>query len=371
MRIPLFLIALSLPAFAGARADVTSAALEGAPTEHHGAIRFLIEHMPEKDLGVLTPEFLRENTALAYEARSRFAFAREIPEEIFLNDVLPYAVLDESRDDWRADFMKRFGKIAEEAGTAREAVILINQAIKGEIGVEYNTKRRIPNQGPEESIDLKMASCTGLSILLVDALRSVGLPARIAGTAMWTTMRGNHNWVEVWLPDSGSWLCTEYDMAGGGLDHGWFLSHAARGIEGSMLHGIFATSWKGTGKHFPMVWDIRDTSVPGIEVTAEYFERGKDRLPAIGECELRIDVRDAADQRVPVTVEVRQADVIVASGESPKPTDDLNNHLSIRVKQGQLYQVRAFLDGKVIASESIEIKADEEARRIAFKLADE
>lgn len=368
MRALFLLIATCLPALADARADLTAAALDGAPPEHHAAIRFLTEHMPEKDLALVKPAYLRENTALAFKARATFPFAKEIPEEIFLNDVLPYATLDESRDDWRAGFMERFGTIAGDAKTAREAVVRINAAIKEETGVEYSTKRRAANQGPAESMELKLASCTGLSILLVDALRAVGLPARIAGTAMWTTKQGNHNWVEVWLPDTGSWVFTEYYPDAKGFDHGWLVPDAARGISGSTLHGIFATSWKTTGKHFPLVWNLRDTSVPGIDVTERYIALGKDRLPKIGECELRIDVVNAAGQRVAVPVAVRQADVAIATGESPKPTDDMNNHLTIKVKQGQLYQVYALRDGRPVATEALEIGGKEENRRVTLKL---
>ena len=57
-----------------------------------------------------------------------------------------------------------------------------------------------------------MASCTGLSILLVDALRSVGIPARFAGTASWHDDRGNHSWTEVRLDDG--WHFTEFYQLG-------------------------------------------------------------------------------------------------------------------------------------------------------------
>ena len=64
-------------------------------------------------------------------------------------------------------------------------------------GVEYNTLREKTNQSPAESMRQGMASCTGLSVLLVDALRAVGIPARFAGTAAWHDDRGNHSWTEV------------------------------------------------------------------------------------------------------------------------------------------------------------------------------
>jgi hypothetical protein len=38
---------------------------------------------------------------------------------------------------------------------------------------------------PMSTIAYSFASCTGVSIFLIDALRSVGIAARIAGTPAW------------------------------------------------------------------------------------------------------------------------------------------------------------------------------------------
>ncbi|TAE89710.1 MAG: transglutaminase domain-containing protein, partial [Verrucomicrobia bacterium] len=135
----------------------------------------------------------------------------------------------------------------------------------------------------------KMATCTGLSILLTDVARAVCLPARIVGIAEWTTKQGNHNWNEVWLPEHRAWVATEYDRDQHGLDRGWYLADAARAIPGSLWHGIYATSWARTAHHFPMVWNFQDTSIPAIEVTQRYVEIGRRHIPAPGQCELRID----------------------------------------------------------------------------------
>ena len=52
---------------------------------------------------------------------------------------------------------------------------------------------------PMSTMVFGYASCTGISILYVDALRSVGIPARLVGTPAWHGKEndGNHNWVEV------------------------------------------------------------------------------------------------------------------------------------------------------------------------------
>ena len=338
-------------AAAGANAAQLELAWNQCPEAQRRGMEFLVESMPARDAATLKGEFLVENVRLAYEARAAMPWGKDIPEDIFLNDVLPYAVLDESRDHWRADFLKRFTAVigdAKDASTARER---INARISQELGVTYNTKRRAPNQGPAESMERKMASCTGLSILLCDALRSVCIPCRIAGTAMWTTMEGNHNWNEVWLPETKRWMFTEYDPDSKGLDHGWLLSEAARGIVGSQYHGVFATSWQRQAsssphepsRYFPLVWNMKDTSVPAWDVTQRYIDLGAPSLPQAGECELRIDavsiLADGSEQRQARKVSLRQADVVVKDATTPTSTADTNEFLVIKVKQGQRYQL--------------------------------
>ncbi len=367
------LIALTGLAAADPRADLKTATLDGAPEAQHAAISFLIDHMPDRDVAKLKPERLRANVALAYQAREKFPWVKSVPEEIFFNDVVPYAVLDETRDDWRGDFLRRFGPHTEGAKTIREAVVKVNAAIAKETGVSYNTKRRAPNQGPVESMKLKMASCTGLSILLVDALRAVGVPARISGTAMWTTKQGNHNWVEVWLPETKGWQFVEYGGGPDDFDRGWLVADAARGIPGSVAHGIFSTSWKPTGKHFPMVWAMEDDSVPGVDVTDRYIALGKDTLAAVGECELRIEAMarggSGSEARRELEVKVLQADVEVATGKTPGTTADMNNFYTVKVKQGQLYQVVALKDGKPAAIERLEIGTKESTHKVTLRVA--
>jgi hypothetical protein len=51
--------------------------------------------------------------------------------------------------------------------------------IRGVLLVDYNVKRGTVNISLMQAIKEKTATCIGLSILLVDAFRSVVIPARI------------------------------------------------------------------------------------------------------------------------------------------------------------------------------------------------
>jgi len=232
------------------------------------AARFLVEHMPPSDRETLTAAYLTENLDLALQARARFPWGAKVPEEIFLNDVLPYAVFDETRDPWRAELYGLAGDLVKDATTASEAAQALNRELFKLINVHYNTGRKRPNQSYRESKDLGKATCTGLSIILVEACRAVSVPARAVGTPLWTNQRGNHTWVEIW---DGDWHFTgadEHDAAG--LDRGWFVGDAAKAQADVPRHAIYATSWRREGLAFPMVWARGKDSVAAVNVTARY-----------------------------------------------------------------------------------------------------
>src|SRR5690606_36669068 len=110
---------------------------------------------------------------------------------------------------------------------------------------------------------------TGLSMLLADACRAVGVPARLAGTPQWTTKRRNHTWVEV--RSEGDWHflgAAEYNPAG--LDRAWFVDDAAKANAADPRRRIYAVSFRRTGMHVPLAWDLGIRYVSAEGVTARY-----------------------------------------------------------------------------------------------------
>ncbi|MAT78202.1 hypothetical protein CMK14_24070 [Candidatus Poribacteria bacterium] len=85
----------------------------------------------------------------------------------------------------------------KDADTTGDAAAKLNHQIFKHTGVKYSRKRNRPGQAPSETIQTGVASCTGLSVILIDACRSVGIPARLVGTPLWSNMSGNHSWVEI------------------------------------------------------------------------------------------------------------------------------------------------------------------------------
>lgn len=321
------------------RADGNRARLERAlaavPPDQRKGMAFLIEHMPDRDLRSLTAEFLLTNVELAYRARNELPWGKDVPEELFLNDVLPYANVDESRDAWRKEFFERCLPIVKDCKTPGEAAQRLNAGLFKELKLGYSTQRRAPNQGPLESITLGKASCTGLSIVLADACRSVCVPARLVGTPLWADKRGNHTWVEVW--DKGWHFTGACEADPQGLDRGWFVGAAAQAKKDVPEHAIYAASFKKTGLHFPLVWAMKNRDVPAENVTDRYA-----RPPAKADTfRLQVKVIDAANKRVAraVTVTAPADPKAKHDGTSHDETADANNFLAFALPPGAEFVV--------------------------------
>lgn len=113
------------------------------------------------------------------------------------------------------------------------------------------------------------ASCTGEAILLVNALRAVGVPARMVGTPCWNDgVGGNHDWVEVWFDNA--WSFTEPENTS--FNNTWFYPYPAKYAVPGYQYGIFAASYvyQPGYTHFPMTWAPNDPTCHGIDVTESY-----------------------------------------------------------------------------------------------------
>lgn len=339
-------------ATAGDNAKELKKALKEVPRNEREGMAFLISYMPERDAKSLSADFLLENVQYAYKARAEFPWAKEVPDSVFLNDVVAYANLNENRENWRKDFYERFKKYVAPCKTMREAIDSVNKNVRDELLVDYNTKREKPDQAPYESMRQHMASCSGLSILLTDAFRAVGIPSRVAGTPAWHDDRGNHNWNEVWI--DGQWRFTEY-YPSDDLDQSWFLTDAGKAIKENVRKAIYAASFKPTGCYFPLVWDENIRYVHAENVTDRYtslYRAQLSAMPADGShVALRVmvfkdkDHAEASGDRVATNLDVFKGDKQLYGGRSTGATQDMNDVLTFNVEKNQQYIIK-YMNGK-------------------------
>ena len=302
-------------------------ALRGVPQDQRKGMAFLIENMPSADLLTLQADFLLNNVELAYKARKEVPWGKDIPEDIFLNDVLPYANVDEKRDAWRKEFYDLCMPIVKECKTPSEAAQKLNSELFKKLKVGYSTQRKAANQSPKESIESGKASCTGLSIVLSDGCRAVSIPARLVGTPLWVDQRGNHTWVELW--DRGWHFTGACEPDPKGLDRGWFVGIASQAKKDVPENAIYAASFKKQDQHFPLVWARSNKEVPGENVTDHYAKTSAKPETF----QLQVKVLNAANKRVAakVTLTAAKDDKKQYDGTSRDETADTNHFLTFEL----------------------------------------
>ena len=328
--------ALALMFFAGAARGELSPA-EAAD------LAFLRAYQPAAHRGKVSEEYLRENVALARAARDAAPWKAMLSEELYREYVLPYTVIDEEVDRWRPLFREKFWPLVKRCRTAGEAASILQANVLKAVDVRYDTRRDKANQSPFHSMRIHMASCTGIAIILVDAFRACGVPARLTG-CNWTPIPGNHSWVEYY--DGGSWHFFG-DPDGehpAPVDRCWITDYAALADETSPRTRIYATRWSPNAGNvrFWTTWDESDcpSAVPADDVTAT-FRRFRRNTSA---ARVAFVARGSDGRRVsvPFRVLVSGSGKVVYEGRTYDETHDMNDHVIVEqpVKTKVRVQVR-------------------------------
>ena len=325
----------------GNRAELQKA-LDDAPEEHRQAIRFLVGNMVPQDLRSVSAEFLLEDVRLAYEAREASPWKDQVSESLFFNNVLPFANVSEKREKWRAKLREICLPIIKDCSTTEEAALAINKQLFKTIKVKYSTKRKRADQSPSESMEQGRASCTGLTILYVDACRSVNVPARLVGIPSWTTKRGNHTWAEVWANNDWHFAgAAEPDPKG--LDRGWFVKDASMADASKRMNSIYAVSFARSETTFPMVWARGwRNSIHAINVTERYTrDQSKETPRQTDLVTARIRVWNLGkSSRIATPIEIRQPEeqTVLGQGRSTGNEADMNDLFEVNLAPNGTYE---------------------------------
>lgn len=345
---------------AGSNAAEIGRALAEAPEAQRASMEWLVAHMPAADLATLDAAFLLAHLDGAWNAWRSAPWRDAVDEALFRDAILPYASVSEKRELWLPALRELALPMIGGATTPAQAATMLNNALFAKTGVKYSTKRRRADQAPSESMESGLASCSGLSILLVDACRAVGVPARFVGVPMWTDGSGNHSWVEVW--DGARWRYTgAAEPTGDRLDEGWFSGRAAGQNREKPEHAIYAVTWRDTGVEFPMVFDPSRPRARAVDVTDRYTAKPVE-IPE-GHRLMRVVVRERADgPRIAGTVRVfDESGALLGEGRSRDERRDTNDHLELVVPDGP---IRFEFDG--VDTAPIELKGTTEGFEVVL-----
>jgi len=194
------------------------------PENEKEALMFLYAYMPVSDIADYSGDFHLENVRLSFEAQAEMTWGKNIPDREFRHFVLPVRVNNENLDNSRKVF---YGELKDRIKDMNmyDAVLEVNHWCH-EKAIYMPSDAR--TSSPLATVRTAYGRCGEESVLLVAALRSVGIPARQVYTPRWAHTDSNHAWVEAWV--DGEWYFLGACEPEPVLNLGWFNAPASRGM---------------------------------------------------------------------------------------------------------------------------------------------
>ena len=266
----------------------------GGPEDNATAcLAHLFAFMPRRDTAALfqnlpgeSIDFLHETVRSALAAWPRLQ-ALGVPFAVFLDGVLPYAILNEKRDwswRWRPRLARLFATAWDGAASIGDAMHNLSALIPSAaadfpnfIVANFSDMAGALQQGQVfrwhsetspgflsvQQVASRYGSCTGTGIVMVAAARAIGIPARLAGCSQTDVPNDDHHWAEYFDPASpgpfGTFWHTKEGTSKGNEGGPWDspsgpMMGCLRGVTpNSSLNTMWASAWGGSA-FLPTLW---------------------------------------------------------------------------------------------------------------------
>lgn len=188
------------------------------------AIQWIYANSPLSDMANYDFDMFKNCAEHGVMLRETSPFAKDVPEDIFLNYVLHIRINEEELCDCRQLF---YGLLADRVNhlSMHDAIIEANYWNAENVMYQLTDGRTISALGAYYSA---YGRCGEESNFGVNVFRAIGIPARQIYTPRWAHCDDNHAWVEVYC--SGDWYflgaCEPEEV----LNKGWFTNASSRAM---------------------------------------------------------------------------------------------------------------------------------------------
>ncbi len=188
------------------------------------AIKWFYASMPWSDAADYPFGFYLDNIRMAFTAQTEMDWGKRVPEREFLHFVLPVRVNNEKLDRFRETYYPEL-KERVKGMSMKDAALEVNHWCHEKATYLPSDSR---TSSPMATIVTATGRCGEESVLLVAALRCVGIPARQVYTPRWAHTDDNHAWVEAWI--DGKWYFMGACEPEPVLNMAWFNAPASRAM---------------------------------------------------------------------------------------------------------------------------------------------
>ncbi len=246
-------------------------------------------------------------------------YCKEIPIDIIFDYVLPYRINDEDFSLYSINFYNELKPLIK-LDNIVESVLITNYWCYSKatyVGADARTQNAIT------TVKAGKGRCGEESVLLVSALRSIGIPARQCYSPYWTHCDDNHAWVEVYTGHKWEFLgaCEPEER----LNLGWFNNAASRAL--ITRHRVFGLNKERINIDQNNIFTTitsTDMYVKTRTVTVNVYNKDKKRpyakigLYTVNYCTPRLIHEKTADCNGTVQFEIGQGDALFVASYNKK-----------------------------------------------------
>lgn len=188
------------------------------------ALKFLYKNMPVGDVLDYPASLYLQSIRIAMKAKDTFPWGKTLSDTLFQHFVLPLRVNNESLDSCRTVFYNELKQRVQWL-SMYDAILEVNHWCHEKVMYSPSDAR---TSAPLATVRTASGRCGEESVLCVNALRSVGIPARQVYTPRWAHTDDNHAWVEAWA--DGRWYYFGACEPEPELNMAWFSDPATRSL---------------------------------------------------------------------------------------------------------------------------------------------
>ncbi|MDR0698836.1 MAG: discoidin domain-containing protein [Tannerella sp.] len=152
----------------------------------------------KEDVKYITAEYLINNIELSFKVWGEQPWGKNVPFDVFCEEILPYRVANEPLENWREKILESFSRQyrsfkENSEKTAVDACIVINNQLP-----RIKLMGRMPDMNYSMIMTTTRGMCTEMSALAVFAMRALGIPVAQENTPKWPGKNTGHTWNSVY-----------------------------------------------------------------------------------------------------------------------------------------------------------------------------